>query len=53
MNDLDYAVEGYFTMRYLKEGEKPDDTPENISDIDPADLFKVYINPFKLCLPEG
>ncbi|CDW87006.1 UNKNOWN [Stylonychia lemnae] len=53
MNDLDYTVEGYFTLRYLKEGEKADDTAENVSDVDPSLLFKVYINPFKLCLPEG
>lgn len=53
MNDLDYTVEGYFTLRYLKEGEIADDTAENVAEVDPSLLFKVYINPFKLCLPEG
>ena len=53
MNDLNYTIEGYYTFRYLREGEEGDDKPENIADVDPKLLFKAYINPFKLTLPEG
>lgn len=53
MGDLEHVIEGYYTFRYLKEGEEADEKPENIADVDPSLLFKVYINPFKLTLPEG
>jgi len=45
VEDLNSIMDGYFTFRYLKQGEAPNEEPENITDIDPSLLFKVYVNP--------
>jgi len=53
MDDLDYKIEGYFTFRWLTPGETPNTDPENIDQIDKSLLFKVYLGPFRLGLPQG
>ena len=46
-------MDGYFTFRYLREGEIPNEEAENIQDIDPALLFRVNVAPIQLRLQPG
>ena len=46
-------MDGYFIFRYLRPGEVPNENPENINEIDPALLFKVYVNPIYLNLQQN
>jgi len=34
MNDLNYHMEGKYVFRYLREGENPDDSEENLAEVD-------------------
>jgi len=46
-------MDGYFTFRYLRPGEVPNEEPENAQDIDPALLFRVDVAPLQLRLLPG
>jgi hypothetical protein len=43
-------MDGYFLFRYILPGEEPNEDPENVNDIDPSILFKVFVNPVQLRL---
>ena len=46
-------MEGYFTFRYLRPNEEPNEDPENLQEIDPSLLFKVDVAPIHLKLQPG
>lgn len=46
-------MDGYFTLRYLREAEIPNEEAEDVQDIDPALLFRVNVGPIQLRLQQG
>lgn len=53
VEELNTIMEGYFTFRYLRPNEEPNEDPENLQEIDPSLLFKVDVAPIHLKLQPG
>ena len=53
VTELNTVMDGYYTFRYLRPDEKPNEEPENMQDIDPALLFRVNVSPLILRLKDG